>query len=1633
MFILLLFLCSFSWQNVLAQTESWSPKSGDQVGIDSKPTNSIWMRLTGGWKYENSVLKPTVAATATASRLTSGDYVLILPSKDGTFTYKGIKSLSGGKGDGNKYFVVQSETNGVFNVSRSDATVLLDDSLVSYVNYVSVDKKFGYNVRSTSGPTEFTVTLPVKAGTYYCLFFSDKFTNYNFTGFSFTPAGSSEQTGSTTIATTNTSSTEGGTTWDFSQSNSAWTQSRNLMNAASGEWGHYYVASGDNTGDSYWSLTTLSKTEFSLPIVKGLQFTTSGTDDLWLDYYQQHLWIKEKDAITIPGLKKGQKVVFNMKYGELHASSNIDASDMTYRMLADGEATFTVTSNGGAFISSISVEDPSTVAGKQWDFTFWSDATITGLAADQSEYWKKTNRYFENAVVFSNKTFNYTEIKDLKFTTSNTQDLRINYVDGYIYMNSTNDYITIPNLKAGQTLTIVTESSNANDARGIDVTSGNATRVGGEETSTEKISNIFRVNADGDVTFHSSKGAIRVYSIATESSKTQTTMTLKMGKNDVTNIPIWLNTLDNANIYPIEGKVSNGSSNITYTSSNENILVVDDTGKIDFYPQNVTAGDVVTITAYYAGDATHAASSAYVTIVFQIKPKLTFSSTELTGVMGTGFKEPILTISPAGLKATYSSSDTSVATVEASTGEVTMLKPGTVTITATFNGEGNYLSNSASYNLTVVAQQTSANPAKWAITKENNANRFTFTSTGDVVGGLEVHDVPGVVVTFGAVGTQWKVNDYDGAKGFNYKDGNTGIQISASCVDANGKALPVSLNSDGLPTGGSYMVFKPIVNGLLEVDARYFQRQKFVIVNRDTKEVVNYYISSDGAESGNQTFYTPLKAGQRYYFYNAGSSTDKWALNIHGFKFIPVFLQSVGSNMWPSEGASIKGVEVYNNAQNTPRLMEGTHDDVRYYTRSENMSVGFTSGDITFKNDGYGLIYGVITHKADDGTEYKSETTAQITYSKSSFKFMQESATVSLNEKDLFVEPKLNYNVEGVTYTSKDPDVATVDASTGDVTPVKVGTTTITADPNGNPYFTGTVSYTLKVVAAAPVFNVINSEVELPVGTAGWNIIANNINVTNPTKIYHEKNTYKSYLDNNTVATTIAKLFYSFESSDATVARVNEQGGIDTRLPGTCTITVKMNKAQDSNGSYMSTATRTFKLVVPLIKYDLSSITYHVWDFTGGFTQDDINILKEREWTSNGDGSYSFTANAGNTNNMTKTYHDIPTSLTKELYFQPFNTSTKNKSYGKLTFNSQSSFDDSFGKYRISLDKPNATFLGVRNLKYGQTVAFITDNHGMVQNKQGVWEGDWLQNASDLNATQPADIIFPKSYKDPQDPDGTKYQHNRCTNVFLAKTTAEQQPDLGVEADNQAVNIRSVIQGYPAAYGFLNIGAGKASADNAPTYGYATVCSRLNISLEGQTAVKAYICDYYGYKNNKVHMQQIKNIPANTAVFLKGYARDIYCLYVNAGNAPVDAGVDDEVLASNKLIPCIYDTQVDPVQTINGEKYYTFGLYNSKFLRYGSSGTVPGGRCYLRLNEEEFNDLVRDYEPGGETNLAKNMTIVFEDLPMEDDNTTGITDIEEQDNTTSQDNGYYTLNGIKIAKPTKSGIYIHNGKKYIVK
>ncbi len=79
---------------------------------------------------------------------------------------------------------------------------------------------------------------------------------------------------------------------------------------------------------------------------------------------------------------------------------------------------------------------------------------------------------------------------------------------------------------------------------------------------------------------------------------------------------------------------------------------------------------------------------------------LAFSATEVTGKVGTPFVAPTLT-KDTDAPATYSSSNPEAATVDPTTGEVTLVAQGTTTITATTPATADFLAGEASYTLTV--------------------------------------------------------------------------------------------------------------------------------------------------------------------------------------------------------------------------------------------------------------------------------------------------------------------------------------------------------------------------------------------------------------------------------------------------------------------------------------------------------------------------------------------------------------------------------------------------------------------------------------------------------------------------------------------------------------------------------------------------------------------------------------------------------------------------------------------------------------------------------------------------------------------------------------------------------------------
>ena len=245
------------------------------------------------------------------------------------------------------------------------------------------------------------------------------------------------------------------------------------------------------------------------------------------------------------------------------------------------------------------------------------------------------------------------------------------------------------------------------------------------------------------------------------------------------------------------------------------------------------------------------------------------------------------------------------------------------------------------------------------------------------------------------------------------------------------------------------------------------------------------------------------------------------------------------------------------------------------------------------------------------------------------------------------------------------------------------------------------------------------------------------------------------------------------------------------------------------------------------------------------------------------------------------------------------------------------------------------------------------------------------------------------------------------------------------------------------------------------------------------------------YAKGTVHLRRLKYIPANVGVVLIGVApKGTYKENDQLAFSLLERTEDSEIAAAdssslwmnaetytqhgdkwnNYLVPTVQannnlgNAYVD--RSSGKITYRYFGLsnyYRTKyhqslgaadtqkdylgFFRLTSNGKSGANRAYLAIpaNAEvgkgvgatygylDFNGQLLEnqyheqYEGESPAKFA-NMAMVFDDL-IEGNETTGIKELETD---VLNDNKYYNLQGIEVAYPVK-GIYIHNGKKVIVK
>ena len=114
----------------------------------------------------------------------------------------------------------------------------------------------------------------------------------------------------------------------------------------------------------------------------------------------------------------------------------------------------------------------------------------------------------------------------------------------------------------------------------------------------------------------------------------------------------------------------------------------------------------------------------------RIEAPISFPVTTAVAMMGEDFDEPVLT-NDKGLTVTYSSDNEAVATVDDTSGEVTLVAVGTANIIATFAGDATYKYTTAQYELTV-------NKGAQALPYEESFNKTFGEFTTD---GVEVNEI----------------------------------------------------------------------------------------------------------------------------------------------------------------------------------------------------------------------------------------------------------------------------------------------------------------------------------------------------------------------------------------------------------------------------------------------------------------------------------------------------------------------------------------------------------------------------------------------------------------------------------------------------------------------------------------------------------------------------------------------------------------------------------------------------------------------------------------------------------------------------------------------------------------------------
>lgn len=182
---------------------------------------------------------------------------------------------------------------------------------------------------------------------------------------------------------------------------------------------------------------------------------------------------------------------------------------------------------------------------------------------------------------------------------------------------------------------------------------------------------------------------------------------------------------------------------------------------------------------------------------------------------------------------------------------------------------------------------------------------------------------------------------------------------------------------------------------------------------------------------------------------------------------------------------------------------------------------------------------------------------------------------------------------------------------------------------------------------------------------------------------------------------------------------------------------------------------------------------------------------------------------------------------------------------------------------------------------------------------------------------------------------------------------------------------------------------------------YGTFYNTSTTTYAVPEGMKAYVITGADPETGKVTTAETTVLPPNTPVLLeKGSAKAFNYIPAISGTAP----------SGNILL---YTGKTD-VQATEGSNLYV--LYNDKFVKVTTDTRILSQKCYLKLN------------------TSSSGTRSYYDIDGSD-GTTALREVKSEGVKGEKwnDGEWYTLQGQRVTKPTKPGLYILNGKKVVIK